>query len=328
MDDTSDSTSVTDQTTPPAKPGPPAAATEQAEESAKPKLGLPSRRPDDQRGPPKGGFDPRGAMNRVTYAGWVPNYGHYEHPYAYGMDDMSGLDGEMPYCPEDVGQEFIPGRGPQVSEVCQRLMKTRFCRYGAHCKYGSKCFYAHSQDELRQRPPPPAGFARQMRQDYIDPQAFDPALMQFAPTMGMPSHVGQYPLTEVPYDANPYGCPVVPPQAGGNPTPPRVHPGGFRVPPGLNPGAYPVPPHLDSPSHQFNGGLADPRHSAPAGASNGQAPNDGTAAPQQQHVLPSPTNEMLASPFAVAERVFGQAGLKPEQIASILQAAQPVSYGD
>ncbi|EER13348.1 conserved hypothetical protein [Perkinsus marinus ATCC 50983] len=144
--------------------------------------------------------------------------------------------------------------------------------------------------------------------------------------MGFPSHIGQYPLTEVHYDANPYRCAMMPPPPGANPTPPRIHPGGFRVPPGLNPGAYPVPPHLESPAHHCNGGPADPRQLAAAsGTPNGQAPNDDTV---PRHALPSPTNEMLATPLAVAERVFGQAGLKPEQIASILRAAQPVSYGD
>lgn len=140
--------------------------------------------------------------------------------------------------------------------------------------------------------------------------------MQFAPPMGLPSHIGHYPLTEVPYDVNPYGYAMIP---GGNPSPPIVHPGGFRVPPGLNPGAYPVPPHMDFPAHQFNNNSAPP-----AGVPNGQTPQGGTV---PQHVLPAP-NEMLPNPFAVAERIFGQAGLKPEQIASILKAAQPVSYGD
>ncbi|KAF4670851.1 hypothetical protein FOL47_001796 [Perkinsus chesapeaki] len=88
------------------------------------------------------------------------------------------------------------GDEPRMSDVVKRLLKTRFCRYGVHCKYGAKCFYAHSPDELRQRPPPPAGYRRQFPQAHAAP--FPPEHMAAVmssqdPLMGYPSPLGFLP---------------------------------------------------------------------------------------------------------------------------------------
>ncbi|KAF4736575.1 hypothetical protein FOZ63_007026 [Perkinsus olseni] len=42
----------------------------------------------------------------------------------------------------------------------QRLLKTKFCRYGPNCEFARKgqCFYVHSPQELKYRPPKPQDY--------------------------------------------------------------------------------------------------------------------------------------------------------------------------
>ncbi|KAF4693295.1 hypothetical protein FOZ63_003122, partial [Perkinsus olseni] len=95
-----------------------------------------------------------------------------------------------------VGGEDVRGDQPQMSDVVKRLLKTRFCRYGVHCKYGSKCFYAHSPEELRQRPPPPPGYRKAYPPTHAAP--FPPEHMAAMmasqdPMMGYPPPLGFLP---------------------------------------------------------------------------------------------------------------------------------------
>ncbi|EER13387.1 conserved hypothetical protein [Perkinsus marinus ATCC 50983] len=153
------------------------------------------------------------------------------------------------YDPEAVGpapQESRPAATnghdetqPQMSDVVKRLLKTRFCRYGLHCKYGAKCFYAHSPEELRQRPPPPPGYrkafppahaapfppehmaAMMAQQDptmsYPPPLAFLPeAMAQLMPPMGdlrvnMMPHGIPEPPTDNAHSGSAAPAPAVPP---------------------------------------------------------------------------------------------------------------------
>ena len=43
-----------------------------------------------------------------------------------------------------------------------RLFKTRFCSFGPECPYRLKgrCIYAHTKEEMRNRPPPPSNYPR------------------------------------------------------------------------------------------------------------------------------------------------------------------------
>ncbi|EER01258.1 hypothetical protein Pmar_PMAR020164 [Perkinsus marinus ATCC 50983] len=109
------------------------------------------------------------------------------------------------------------GEPPQMSDVVKRLLKTRFCRYGDHCKYGARCFYAHSPEELRQRPPPPPGYRKGFPQGHTAPfppehmaamVAFQDPMMGYQPPLGfLPEAMAQLmaPMGDLRMNMMPYG---------------------------------------------------------------------------------------------------------------------------
>ncbi|KAF4664873.1 ATPase AAA domaincontaining protein, variant 2 [Perkinsus olseni] len=52
----------------------------------------------------------------------------------------------------------------------QRLLKTKFCRYGPNCEFARKgqCFFVHSPQELKYRPPKPIGYPVRPRGSQYD----------------------------------------------------------------------------------------------------------------------------------------------------------------
>ena len=65
------------------------------------------------------------------------------------------------YCCEDNGDVPALSLG-HLDPRTIRLFKTRFCSFGPECPYRLKgrCIYAHSKEEMRNRPPPPSGYPR------------------------------------------------------------------------------------------------------------------------------------------------------------------------
>jgi hypothetical protein len=89
----------------------------------------------------------------------------------FSNNQTSDLTAQEYFLPTDVNCDFglVPegyeDQSAQVDPRTIRLYKTRFCSFGIDCPYRIKgrCIYAHSKDEIRSRPPPPQGYAKDPR---------------------------------------------------------------------------------------------------------------------------------------------------------------------
>ncbi|KAF4679272.1 hypothetical protein FOZ60_015261 [Perkinsus olseni] len=93
--------------------------------------------------------------------------GSVDERYTGAGDNASnaslGASRRRPSLERQSGIRYIPlGIRHDTFEVerHQRLLKTKFCRYGPNCEFARKgqCFFVHSPQELKYRPPKPIGY--------------------------------------------------------------------------------------------------------------------------------------------------------------------------
>ncbi|KAF4705839.1 BolA-like protein 3, variant 2, partial [Perkinsus olseni] len=105
------------------------------------------------------------------------NKGSVDGRYTGAGDNASnaslGASRRRPSLERQSGIRYIPlGIRHDTFEVerHQRLLKTKFCRYGPNCEFARKgqCFFVHSPQELKYRPPKPIGYPVRPRGSQYD----------------------------------------------------------------------------------------------------------------------------------------------------------------